>query len=59
MRFLSDLPNVVTSFPYRPRHASWLTVHLVMELMEVRNWQSFYDSHRLISSLRMHAAAGW
>lgn len=36
MRFLSGLQNVVTSFPYRPRYISWLTVHLVMELMEVR-----------------------
>ncbi|CAL8469643.1 g9184 [Coccomyxa elongata] len=34
MRFLSGLQNVVTSFPYRPRYISWLTVHLVMELME-------------------------
>ncbi|CAK0769191.1 hypothetical protein CVIRNUC_003641 [Coccomyxa viridis] len=34
LRFLSGLPNVVTSLPYRPRHTSRLTVHLVMELME-------------------------
>ncbi len=37
LRFLSGLPNVVTSLPYRPRHTSRLTVHLVMELMEVRH----------------------
>ena len=37
IRFLSGLSNVVTSFPYRPRHTSWFTVHLVMELMEVRH----------------------
>jgi hypothetical protein len=36
MRFLSDLPNVVTSQPYRLRRNPWFTVHLVMELMEVR-----------------------
>ena len=59
MRFLSGLPNVVTSFPYRPRRAPWLTVNLVMELMEVRHCQSFYVCHRLIGSLKMLAAAGW
>ena len=36
MRFLSGLPNVVTSLSYKPRRTPTLTVYLVMELMEVR-----------------------